>query len=357
MVAPDYPAARAAFLAAAGALGARLDTIAHPRPGLQGEPLAMDLAWLGPVDAPTVVLSLSGTHGVEGLHGSACQVAALTRPDAARLPPGTAIAFVHAVNPWGFSWQRRVDHDNIDVNRNLIDFSAPPANPGYAQFHDDLLPSEWSAASVAHLGARIASAQARLGGRAVARAISGGQYTHPDGLFYGGQAPCWSQEAIRALAERHLAQARAVCVLDHHTGLGPSGHTELICRHPPGSRELGLARDWWGADVTSPASGESASEVLGGNLREAVPAWCPAAGMVVAIALEVGTQPMPEVLTALAADNWLHQRGDPRSALGDRIRRQVRDAFFLDDPAWQRRTLARALEVLDQALAGLAREA
>lgn len=353
----DYRAARAAFLGAAKALGARLDLFAHPQSGLQGEALAMDLAWLGPPDAPRVVLSLSGTHGVEGLHGSACQLAALTRPGAARLPPGTAIAFVHAVNPWGFSWQRRVDHENIDVNRNFVDFAAPPANPDYAQFHDALLPSDWSAASVAHLGAFIASAQARLGGRAVARAISGGQYTHPDGLFYGGQAPCWSQQAIRALAARHLTRARAVCVLDHHTGLGPSGHTELICRHPPGSRELGLARAWWGEDVTSPASGESASEVLGGNLREAVHAWCPAAGTVVAIALEVGTQPMPEVLTALAADNWLHQRGDPHSALGERIRGQVRDAFFLDDAAWQQRTIARALAVLDQAIVGLAREA
>jgi len=353
----DYRSAREAFLAAAQARGARLDAIAHPQPGLQGEALAMDLAWIGPADAARVVLSLSGTHGVEGLHGSACQLAALTRPEADPLPPDTAIAFVHAVNPWGFSWQRRVDHENIDVNRNFVDFAAPPENPGYAQFHGDLLPTDWSAESVAHLGATIASAQARLGARAVARAISGGQYTHPDGLFYGGRAPCWSQQAIRTLAQRHLGQARSVCVLDHHTGLGPSGHTELICRHAPGSRALALARDWWGAHVTNPASGESASEVLGGNIREAVDAWCPTAGTVVAIALEVGTRPMPEVLTALAADNWLYQRGDPRSALGERIRRQVRDAFFLEDAAWQQRTVARALAVLDQAIAGMARDA
>jgi hypothetical protein len=77
---------------------------------------------------------------------------------------------------------------------------------------------------------------------------------------------------------------------------------------------------------------------------------------VVAIALEVGTVPGPEVIGALAADNWLHQRGDPRSPLGDRIRGAMREAFAPDDPAWRARSIARALEITDQALAGLVAE-
>jgi hypothetical protein len=35
----------------------------------------------------------------------------------------------------------------------------------------------------------------------------------------------------------------------------------------------------------------------------------------------------------------------------------VRDAFFLEDAVWQQRTVARALAVLDQAIAGMARDA
>ena len=73
--APDYASARAAFLAAAAAAGATLESRPHPHTGLQGETLSLDVAWLGPRQASRVLLSLSGTHGVEGLYGSGCQVA------------------------------------------------------------------------------------------------------------------------------------------------------------------------------------------------------------------------------------------------------------------------------------------
>ena len=36
---------------------------------------------------------------------------------------------------------------------------------------------------------------AEHGPRAIQRAISGGQYSHPEGLFYGGAAPTWSRSA------------------------------------------------------------------------------------------------------------------------------------------------------------------
>jgi hypothetical protein len=354
--APDYASARAAFLAQAARLRALVESVEHPRAGLHGETLAADLAWIGARDASRVVVSMSGTHGVEGLHGSACQVALLARADPERLPPDTALAVVHAVNPYGFSWLRRVDDANIDVNRNFVDFAAPPRNPGYAALHDLLLPADWNEATARTMAAALHLTAERIGRGAIAEAITGGQYTHPQGLFFGGHGPSWSSITLASLVRRHLGQARALCVLDHHTGLGPRGHTELICRHPIGSRELSLARAWWGADVTAAAAGETESRVLGGNAREAFAGWCPRARFVVAIALEVGTVPGPEVIGALAADNWLHQRGDPRSPLGDRIRGAMREAFAPGDPAWRARSIARALEITDQALAGLVAE-
>src|SRR3546814_2628689 len=47
------------------------------------------------------------------------------------------IMMVHLINPWGTSWKRRVNEDNIDLNRNYIDFSRPlPQNPLYETVHD-----------------------------------------------------------------------------------------------------------------------------------------------------------------------------------------------------------------------------
>jgi len=351
--APDYHRARERFVQAARRAGAIQAVYPHPLPGLNGEALAADLAWVGPPDAGRVLLSLSGTHGVEGLYGSACQSGWLEGPGRRPLPPDTAVALVHAVNPWGFSWLRRVDADNIDVNRNAIDHTAPPPqNPDYHRVHDLLLPEVWDARTAERLKGELARLMAELGARRVTRAITGGQYDHPDGVFYGGAAPSWSCRTLQTLATERLTNARVLAVLDHHTGLGPEGHTEIICRHAAGSPALVRARAWWGADVTATALGESSSEVIDGNVRMALQRWCPQA-LVVAAALEVGTRPGDVVVQALVADNWLHRRGDPRSPMGDVVRAAVRDAFFVDTPAWRQRCFDRAMCLYADTLAGL----
>ncbi len=49
----------------------------------------------------------SGLHGVEGYFGSAVQLAWLhgVRAGCIRIPSGTAVVLVHAVNPHGFAWR------------------------------------------------------------------------------------------------------------------------------------------------------------------------------------------------------------------------------------------------------------
>ena len=37
-------------------------------------------------------------------------------------------------------------------------------------------------------------------------AISGGQYTHPDGIFFGGNTPTWSNRTMRAIAREELCR-------------------------------------------------------------------------------------------------------------------------------------------------------
>jgi hypothetical protein len=245
----------------------------------------------------------------------------------------------------------------MDINRNHVNFEAgPPANEGYEDIHKWLLPDEWTPASQLNLQQQIMGYLAQKGVRAGTRAVTGGQYCHADGIFYGGTQLCWSNRQLNHLAYKYLQHAQLIAVLDHHTGLGPSGHTELICRHPVDSQALALARQWWGADVTSPASGESASEVIDGNVRMAFVHLCPQA-TVVSIAMEVGTQAQTQVMASLFADNWLYQKGDPHSAQGAAIRQQVRDAFFVDTPQWREQAMTRAMQIWQDAFKGMSNTA
>jgi hypothetical protein len=352
---PDYATARQTFLATAKAAGGAIESIAHPLKGIAGEDLFTDLAWIGPRDARAVLVTVSGTHGIEGYYGSGCQVGWLAEGHAASLPAGCAMLSIHASNPYGFSWGRRVNEDNMDINRNFIDFDtkAPPANPAYAEVHDWLVPAQWSEAVAEGIQQKIAAYYARVGARAATTAIVGGQHSHADGIFYGGTRACWSHATIKAVCAKYLGTAKRICVLDYHTGLGPFGYSEMICRHAPESDSLTLARQWFGNAVTSPALGQSDSPVIEGNLRMGIARFSSQA-TVVASAIEVGTLSSEMVRLSVIADNWLHLRGDVFSAQGRQIKAQIRAAFYPDSDDWRGLCYPRAVEIQQQALAGLA---
>ena len=107
-LADTYGAARDAVLAAGQRAGAEATAFPHPTPGRLGEELAIDVLTIGPADAESVLLVVSGTHGVEGYAGSALQRWWLDERSTAR-PVDVRVVIVHALNPVGFWWVRRVN--------------------------------------------------------------------------------------------------------------------------------------------------------------------------------------------------------------------------------------------------------
>jgi len=51
------------------------------------------------------------------------------------------------------------------------------------------------------------------------------------------------------------------------------------------------------------------------------------------VALEFGTHPLPKVLTALRADHWRATSPGAEESVRTEIRRIMRDAFYVDQPA------------------------
>lgn len=363
--APDYAGARARFLAAAQEAGAAVESQLHPLSGPQGELLATDVAWIGPRDAPCVLITQSGLHGVEGFAGSAAQGDFLRHCPATLLPAGVAILHIHAINPWGFAWLRRTNEEGVDLNRNFVDFAAPlPSNPDYEALAEALLPNpnnDAARAQETRLGdARLAAWREIHGQTHYEQAVTCGQYQHPGGLFYGGTKPSWSQQLLKTmLAQYALHNRRQVAVVDLHTGLGPFGYGEIICDHLPGSVGATWARRCYGASVTEPLLGTSSSGPKTGLVdffwhRELEDRVC-------FVTLEFGTQPLPLMFPVLRDDHLLHNRsiasGNPldwSAAETQRIKRALRDHFYPAAPEWQQLVLFRARQVLLQAIAGLA---
>jgi hypothetical protein len=354
--AADYSAARAKFLAAVGLLGGDVRSYDNPLRGPQGEALATDVAWIGPRAARKLLVTVSATHGVEGFCGSGAQIDWLLGQGLRGVPSDTALLFVHAINPHGFAWLRRVTEEGCDLNRNFIDFAeGAPANPGYAELADALVPPEITGPGLAAAEAQIAAWRAEHGERAFQIARGGGQYTHPHGVFYGGSEPTWARRTLEAIIAADCAGRDLVAIVDFHTGLGPFGYGEPIAGNPPDSAGFARARDWYGDSLTAPTLGTSSSVPKNG-MAEA--AWCRALGdRAIYVALEYGTYPPDRGRVALRDDHWLHQytNVDWSAPETKRIKAAIRKQYFPDTPDWHEQVLFRSRQILRQALAGLAR--
>lgn len=350
----SYREARARFLAAADAADLDVHSTPHPMLGRDGEALALDIVRDGPADAAAVLVVSSACHGVEGHCGSGIQVALLRDADwrAAAHAAGVAVVYLHALNPYGFSWSRRVTQENVDLNRNFVDFHAPlPRNPGYDELAALLVPPAWPPTDA--VNAAIARFIAERGEPAFQAAVSRGQYEHPEGLFFGGHDPTWSHVALRHALRDHATRCRRLAWIDVHTGLGPEGHGERIFAGRDDDRAaLARAKAWWGDAVTSTADGSSNSAPLVGQIFWAAYEEC-AQAEYTGIALEYGTVPILQGLQALRADQWLENHPETGSEVRDAIKRQVRDAFYIDTDAWKTRILAQAFDAGHAALRGL----
>ena len=356
----SYKEARTRFLQAAAAAGRAVDSRVHPERGQSGEELAMDVVLDGPPDAAALLIVSSACHGVEGYCGSGVQVFALQDAEwrAHAKARGVSVLYVHALNPYGFSHIRRTTHENVDLNRNFHDFSRPlPVNTAYRELQPLLLPAEWppNEANVAATSRYIAD----KGMDAYQAAITRGQHEFPEGLFFGGTEPTWSNQTLRKVLHSYGRKAGRVAWIDIHTGLGPSGVGERICACREDAAALARARAWWGGGgatpVTSIYDGSSSSAFLTGLMWSSIYDECPEAEYT-GIAMEYGTLPPFEMMQALRAEHWLDVNRDAPPALAAQIRTQMRDAFYVDTDDWKNQVISQARESLFQAADGLGSE-
>lgn len=341
----SYQAARDCFLSLATPTAVSLDSHLHPINGPDGE-IAMDIAYFGNPAAKSVLVLSSGTHGVEGYCGSFIQCELLRRGIVDKLPSDFCLIMVHGVNPYGFAWRRRVNEDNIDLNRNFIDHGArTQTNAGYAELAFCLEPTSWTESDRAMMWQQIFEVANQHHDEPgwQGMAITSGQTTFPNGVFYAGQAASWSNLRIRQFVE--TLKGKLVAWLDIHTALGAYGDAECIVEYTPGTKPLENAQKLWGERVRNTKTNESSSADIAGSMG--VGAHEALGDDLVFCGLEYGTVRPKQVLEAVIGDQWLHRYGRLESAEGRAVKQAMMDAFYPDDPEWRQSVFEIALDVIE----------
>ena len=330
---------------------------AHPigAVGDHGQELTIDVTSYGAASPRRALVVLTGVHGDEGFSSSTLLCDAIDRwvrdggdPD---LPDDAAVLMVHAVNPWGMTYWRRQNESNVDLNRNWgrDERTEVPRNAGYDTIHSVLVPGGDEPPTPESLLDVTRALIDEHGFAWVKAAVSKGQYTHPDGLYFGGERTEESNRILARVVGDRLAGADEVLVLDIHTGHGFFGTYTMLSHVEPDHPDDAWMRDAFGSErvectaaddaTTGPKHGQIAS-----GLADVVPGatWR-------TVTMELGTISDTRMIINERAEHWVHFHGDRSNPEHARIVWDHRCGSTPDDAEWERSARAHGVAVLDAA--------
>jgi predicted deacylase len=348
----SYASATDKFVAACREKGSVVERWLHPLQGPGGQELATYTAFFGRTDAPRIFIVISGTHGLEGLAGSGCQLSLIDQ--IAHAPDPVGYLFVHMLNPWGAAWGRRQNEENVDLNRNFLSFGAAqmPANDDYDFLHDALMRLSKDHPEFTTAEQRISEFVSSRGYDAYVAALFQGQYTQSRGINFGGAAPSWSNKTLKTILDRYVRQREKVLVLDLHTGLGDFGYGTVITTAAAQSAELARLRNWLGTDFVSLSDTQNAvpyvvSGDLGCGIRETLPDK-----EVTVVALEFGTYDVQE-LVRLQIEDCLQINSPIATAQhSNEVRERLTHFFYPRDELWRAKVTMRTQDIASRMLRG-----
>lgn len=204
----------------------------HRLPG--DEDLTIDWIYAEALEKNEKVFILTtGEHGVEGYVGSAMQHRFIELYMPRFAPKNSGLLLVHAINPWGMKHHRRVNANNVDLNRNFIYDGVfdPAINPDYDKVRKTLNPARLiqslELSNLIFYG-KLVWLLARLGSKGFQYATLMGQYRYPQEMYYGGTTYQEETRTLINLYRKTFSAYDQILHLDMHTGYGPRYQMSLV---------------------------------------------------------------------------------------------------------------------------------
>lgn len=255
---------------------------------------------------------------------------------------------MHALDPYGYDRLRRCDSANVDLNRNfLLEGASYSGSPAIYREIDWLLNPRTPPGRLDLLTIESIPTILRHGQHELKRAIAGGQFDFPRGLFFGGHGPSPTRRFLEDQMPRWVGGADYVLHLDVHTGLGHWGNLALLLEDT-----VTLERARWLADRFGSDRVEWWGEGIAYPTRGGLGSWCQATfadRTYDFLCAEFGTYSGTRVLAALRAENRAYHWGRPEDPSTHRAKLRLKEAFTPADPVWRSMTLKEGLATVRRA--------
>ena len=307
-----------------------------------------------------------GEHGIEAYVGSAV-MQVLIDEFLHRLPAETTgLLLVHAINPWGMKYRRRVNSQNVDLNRNFIwdayecldgEMSFEPAyNQDYDRLTSFLNPqksvrSRLAGQIVFYL--RLLRSLLRNGANTLRKYPTLGQYHDPRGIYFGGSQLQEETQVVMKLFRRQFQSFRQILHLDIHTGYGPRYQMSLVNSSIEPRESAWLANEFHYPSVMK-ANGEEFYEIQGDMIDyvyNLIYDEFPDKGLY-ATSLEFGTIGNSWLanlrdLRTLILENQLYWYGSYSSAARAWVKREFEELYFPSEGKWRTKAISDARRALE----------
>ena len=313
--------------------------------------LSIDWLWAHAPKKETLVIISTAEHGIEGYVGYAL-LQIFIEEFAPRLDSeNTGVLLIHALNPWGMKYHRKVNENSVDLNRNFVfDGNFDPAiNP---EFHlvKGLINPQTHIQSFGieniKFWSRVVKAIFTSGIATVTKAALLGQHHTPNGFYYGGTTYQEGTTVAMELYRRALDEYQSVIQIDMHTGYGPRDQMSIIMSplDPMTSEEASRKFNYplvlkINAEEFYDISGDMAAYYY--VLRNK---YFPDKQLF-ACGFEFGTfgsslSARIRSLRAMVFENQLHWHGAKNEGIMHQIRREFEELYFPSETKWREKALA-----------------
>ena len=197
------------------------------------EDLSLDIAEIIPKNKDKLLFFMTGLHGIEGYVGDFLLREFLENYISKIDIENTHIIMAHSINPYGMKYYRKVNENNVDLNRNFVfDFNNVKQNKGYRENKNLFLPKKINKnflTSKFTFYMEVLKHIIYSNKKDLKEATLFGQYEFEKGFFYGGKQMQKSSLIMKDLYNKCMEyNYKQRIFIDLHTGFGPKYQMSIV---------------------------------------------------------------------------------------------------------------------------------